>query len=104
MMLISKTELRIRSAGHFMAEDEGANPRHVALKSQHLQIEHQFCVVRKCLRYPNGLLDLRQFSRGLLLRDLDSPLNATDRIGILIELETIRFSARPHQPLQVLRN
>src|SRR5438552_11225954 len=100
-MRIAKTEFRIRSASHFMAEDEGADPRDVALKSQHLQIEHQFGVVGKFFGYSNGLLHFRELSRGLLLRHLDSPFNATDRVRVLIQLETIRFSDRPHQPLQV---
>src|SRR5437899_9131986 len=103
-MRIAKTEFRIRSASHFMAEDEGADPRDVALKSQHLQIEHQSGVVGKFFGYSNGLVYFRELSRGLLLRHLDSPFNATDRISVLIQLEAIRFSDRPHQPLQVLRN
>src|SRR3989442_2149594 len=104
MMRIAETQLRISAAGHFMTEDEGANPRHVTLKSEDLQIDHQFGVVGKVVWDSNRLLDLRQLPRRLLLRKLDSPLNASDSIGILIELEAIRFSDRPHQPFQILRN
>ena len=103
MMRVAKTQLWVCPAAHFVSEHECADPRHVALESQHLQIQHQPGIIRKLFRHSNRFLHARQFFRGLLLRHLDLPLNTTHSIGILIEFGTITLSDRPHQPLQVLR-
>ena len=58
-MRITETQFGICTAGHFMAEHEGADSRHITLKGQYLQVDHQFGVVGKCIGYADRLLDFR---------------------------------------------
>src|SRR5207249_1152764 len=82
MMRVAKTQLWVCPAAHFVSEHECADPCHVALESQHLQIQHQPGIIRKLFGHSNRFLHARQFFRGLLLRHLDLPLNTTHSIGI----------------------
>ena len=104
MMLIAEAQLGIGPATHLVSHHECADPSHVTLKRQHLQIQHQSGVIRKVCRDANRLLHLRQFPRGLLLCHPDLLLDTANRIGILIELQAIAFSDRSHQSLEILRD
>ena len=54
-MRVAEAQLRIGAATHFVSDHECADARHVALKSQHLQIQHQLGVIRKLFRYSDAV-------------------------------------------------
>src|SRR5207302_11105816 len=84
MMRIRHTRFRISAVARLARELKGDDPRDIALKSQHLQVEHQSGMVRVRGRRAHRPVEVRQWILGnIRLRLLDAPLYLADTIEIV---------------------
>jgi hypothetical protein len=92
-MRIGDADLRVGSRARFASELERDDARHVTLERQHLQVEHQPCVVGIGSRYTHRAIQIRQLVvRRLSLGLLNTTLHLAYRIQVLIDPCAIGWS------------
>src|SRR5439155_11931662 len=89
MMSLVEADLWVAAAAQLTAHHERDDSREIRLVRQHLQIEHEPCVLRKRRRNASRPFDGGQLARALFLGFLNLPLDVADRIEMLVHLDTI---------------
>ena len=83
---VGHPELGERAVAQLLADHEGDDPRHVRFERQNLQVDHDLRVVLETFWNAAGrTLEQRQLAVALRLRLLDTHLDVTDRLEILVQ-------------------
>ena len=96
VMRIGNADLRISSRARFPSELEADDPGDITLQSQHLQVEHQPCMVGVSSRYAHRAIQIRQLVvRAFGLGLLNAALDLADGIQVLADPDAIARSELP---------
>ena len=102
VMRVGHADLRIGHAAVLVSHHEGDDAREIALKRQHLQVEHQVHVIFPARRDAGGMIDERQLLIALRLGNLDALLHVANRVEILGQLRPIALRQRSLQVRELL--
>ena len=86
---LGDADLRVGHAALLAADHERDDPRHVRLIGEDHQVEHEPRVLLVGQRNARRRRDRRQLAVGLLLGELDAPLDAADGLEVLVELPAV---------------
>ena len=95
VMRVGHANLRVGHAAVLVSHHERDDPREVALKRQHLQIEHQIQMIFPARRDARGMIDERQLLIALRLGNLDALFDVANGVEVFGELRPIALRKNP---------
>ena len=86
---VGHPDLGVGAVARLVPQHERGDPGEVGLPGEHLQVEHELCVVHEAVGHAGRLVHRGQLARGLLLGHLDAPLDVAHRAQVLVELDPV---------------